>query len=267
MGKTVEKDRILEIRDLSVRYGDTEALQGVSFALSEGDWLSIAGPNGAGKTTIVRAVSGAVPYTGEILFGGRDIRSFKPAERARRVGILAQRSQVGYPFTVAEVVRLGRYAHRTGGWLRTGGEGGAEDEEFVARALEMTGLTGLKDRPVPSLSGGEQQRVFLAQLFAQDPQVLILDEPTSHLDLIFQKQVFALVREWLQRPGRAVISVIHDLSPARAFAAKAVLLKAGRIVAGGTAEEVFSEEHLRDAYDMDVYAWMWQMLEQWTASG
>ena len=166
---------------------------------------------------------------------------------------------MGYSFTVREVVGLGRYAYRKG--LLGGTD--EEKEDMVDQALAMTGLTRLQDQSVLALSGGELQRTFLAQLFAQDPQVLILDEPTNHLDLIYQKQIFALIRDWLKEKGRAVISVVHDLSLARAYGSRALLLRSGKVIAAGEIRDVFAQEALREAYSMDVYAWMRQMLQQW----
>ena len=127
----------------------------------------------------------------------------------------------------------------------------------------MTGVAPLVNQSVLTLSGGELQRTFLAQLFAQNPQILILDEPTNHLDLIYQKQVFELIQNWLRQGNRAVISVVHDLSLARAYGTHAMLLNQSLPVAYGTIEEVFSSEKLNQAYRMDVRAWMQEMLGQW----
>ena len=165
---------------------------------------------------------------------------------------------MGYAFTVREVVRLGRYAYR-----RDRGKD-PEGETRIQRALELTGMDALADKSVLHLSGGELQRVFLAQLFAQNPRVLILDEPTNHLDLIYQKQVFELVSEWRREPGRAVISVVHDLSLARAYGTQALLLYEKHALAQGSMDHVFDPACLNAAYGMDVAAWMRTMLSQWT---
>ena len=250
---------LLEIRDLSVQYGALVIVNKVSLTLREGEWLMLAGPNGAGKSTIVNAIAQAAPYAGEILFQGKDIRRYRPDEVARNLGILAQTHSVSYSFKVEEVVRLGRYAYSSGLFRNRDDEGTAS----VERALELTGLTELADHSVLELSGGELQRVFLAQLFAQNPRVLILDEPTNHLDLVYQKQIFELISVWLREEGRAVLSVVHDLSLAKAYGTEALLLHKGSVLAQGSTGEVFSREHLAEAYSMDVYAWMRQMLGQW----
>ena len=250
---------LLEIKNLTVRYGDKAIVDDVSFSLNEGDWLMIIGPNGAGKSTVVNAISQAVSYQGEVQLLEKDVRSYRPHELAKLVGVLAQTHTMGYGFTVGSVVRLGRYAYAPG--LFSAGH--AEDEAAVARALSLTGLTQIVDQNVLTLSGGELQRTFLAQLFAQNPRVLLLDEPTNHLDLVYQKQVFALIREWLKTPGRAVASVVHDLSLARAYGNRALLLDGGKMRAYGAIADVFSPEHLDSAYDMNVSAWMRGLLEPW----
>ena len=250
---------MLEVRDLTVRFGERTVVDRVSFSLEEGRWLMLIGPNGAGKSTIVNAVAQSIPYTGEILFRGENVRRYKPTELAKNIGILAQNHSVGYSFTVEEVVRLGRYSYAPGIFSRHSDA----DEESVERAMELTGIKPLMEQSVLTLSGGELQRTFLAQLLAQNPRLLILDEPTNHLDLVYQKQVFALIREWLREPGRAVISVVHDLSLARAYGTDALLLNGGRKVYGGPLDGAFVPETLNSVYSMDVREWMRTLLGQW----
>ena len=252
---------LLAAENLTVRYGSLTIVDNVTFSLDEGDWLMIVGPNGAGKSTVLNAVSQGVLYTGDVRVLGKDVRRYRAHDLAKLLGVLAQSHAMGYGFTVGSVVRLGRYAYAPG--LFSGG--GAEDEEAVACALEETGLTRFADQNVLTLSGGELQRTFLAQLFAQNPRVLLLDEPTNHLDLVYQKQVFELIDAWLKTPGRAVVSVVHELSLARAYGTRALLLDGGKTLAYGAVSEVFSEENLNAAYHMDVSAWMRAMLKQWTA--
>ena len=253
---------LMEVTDLSVRYGALTIVDRVSFSLAEGDWLMLVGPNGAGKSTIVSAISQGAPYTGAVRLMDRDIRKYRAHELAKLLGVLSQTHTMGYGFTVGSVVRLGRYAYAPG--LFSGGTAG--DEAAVARALELTGLTRIADQNVLTLSGGELQRTFLAQLFAQNPRVLLLDEPTNHLDLVYQKQVFELISGWLKTPGRAVVSVVHDLSLARAYGTHALLLDSGKMLSCGLAKDVFNAENLNKAYRMDVPAWMRAMLAQWEES-
>jgi iron complex transport system ATP-binding protein len=250
---------MLEVRDMRVAYGDLVIVDDVSFSVDSGQWLMVVGPNGAGKSTIINAISGGAPYSGYIGCMGKDVKTYKPQDMAKIVGFLAQRFLISYPFTVAEIVRLGRYAHSKG--IFSGGSD--EDEEAIARAIELTGMEPFLNQSALTLSGGELQRTFLAQLFAQDPKLLILDEPTNHLDLVYQKQVFCLIGEWLKTPGRAVVSVVHDLSLARAYGTDVLLLHKGKCVSQGDVRLTLSPENLNQVYSMDVFEWMRTMLGQW----
>ena len=140
---------------------------------------------------------------------------------------------------------------------------GVGGKDQVERALSLTGLTNLRHASVLTLSGGELQRTFLAQVFAQNPQILILDEPANHLDLKYQQHIFSLISDWLKTPGRAVISVVHDLSLARKYGTHAVLMNQGKNISQGKIDEVLTQDNLKTVYDMDVYGWMREMLEQW----
>ena len=244
---------------VTVRYGDHTVVDDFSFRLEEGQWLMLAGPNGAGKTTLIGAIAQSVPYTGLIQWEGRDLKTLKPQELARRIGVLSQKNAVGYAYTVEEVVGLGRYAHKTGFLMGRDPQG----ETQVEQALRLTGLSSLRHANMLTLSGGETQRAFLAQVFAQNPQVLLLDEPANHLDLKYQQHIFSLIREWLQTPGRAVLSVVHDLNLALRYGTHAALMHEGKCVSMGKIRDVFTPDHLRGVYDMDVYAWMREMLSQW----
>lgn len=251
---------MLEVKNMSVKYGDEPIVNDVSFTLQEGQWMILAGPNGAGKSTIVNAVSKLLPYSGEVYLEGENIKNIKTNDFSKRVSVLSQYHYVQYPFTVREVVSLGRYSHSSG-FLKSKKDD--EGEAFIDRALEMTGMKSFENKSVLSLSGGELQRVFLAQIFAQNPKLLILDEPTNHLDLIYQKQIFELITEWLKAPGRGVVSVVHDLSLSKAYGTHAVLLNHGKVVKQGKINDVFTKEILNEVYNVDVYAWMNKMYSQW----
>ena len=250
---------MLNAEHITVRFGDFTAVEDVSFSLSAGEWLMLAGPNGAGKSTLVNALAQTVPYTGRFLLGDRDIRTLRPAALAREIGVLSQRNRVEYAYTVEEIVGLGRYAHEKGFLSHRDGEG----KEAVERALELTGLVHLRRAKALTLSGGELQRVFLAQVFAQDPRILVLDEPANHLDLKYQQHIFDLIAAWRQQEGRAVISVVHDLSLARRYGTGVLLLHRGKCVSHGTMDAVLTPERLRDVYEMDVYGWMRELMKPW----
>lgn len=250
---------VIETKALCKQYGSRMAVDHVELHVPQGCVYGFIGPNGAGKSTIVNAVSRGVPYTGTVLFEGKDVQKTPAHLLARGMGVLAQHHTVGYAFSVEEVVRLGRYAYAPSIFSRRSDE----DERSVAEAMELTGVAHIARQSVLTLSGGELQRVFLAQLFAQNPRLLLLDEPTNHLDLVYQKQIFSLVREWLSKGGRAVVSVVHDLSLARMYGSRGMLLDHGKIAAAGDAADVFAPETLNAVYRMDVADWMRTMLSQW----
>lgn len=263
---------MLCVKDLTVRYGSFTALSGLSFTVDEGEWLMIAGPNGAGKSTALAAIAQSTPYTGEVLINGEDIKKLKPAERARRVGVLSQNNFVGYGFSVEEVVELGLYSRSHDGSRSVAATGREEghyekndisNEERLTQALKLVGMESQRTQSVLTLSGGELQRTFLAQVLVQDPDILLLDEPTNHLDLIYQKQIFKLVSEWLKTPGRAVVSVVHDLSLAKKYGTNALLMDHGALKAQGLASEILNKENLDCVYQMDVYQWMHDLHSVW----
>ena len=250
---------MLKAEHLTVRYGEKTVLQDLSLEVREGEWWVIVGPNGAGKTTLAGALGKNVPCDGTITLEGRDIREISPQEYARKVGVLSQNHSAVYGFTVEEVVSLGRYARHTG-FLR---KGDPEGPEKIEEALSLTGLADMRKGNMLTLSGGEQQRVFLAQVFCQDPEILILDEPANHLDLPFQQELFSLIGKWLETPGRAVITVMHDLSLARKYGSHALLMDRGKCAAQGKASEVLTPEALKNVYGMDVYGWIRDLLNAW----
>ena len=250
---------MLEVNNLSVSYGLSEAVRNICFEVHSCQWLMIAGPNGAGKSTIINAITQAIPYSGMVLYNKKDVKKATPRNIALWLGVLSQSSHVGYPFTVEEVVRLGRYAYSKG--FLSGHD--KADDTAVDIAIASTGLTDMRQRTVTTLSGGELQRTFLAQVFAQNPKILLLDEPANHLDPVYQKQIFELVRDWMDNTKGAVISVVHDLSLAKKYGTHALLLKDGKQYAYGTVAESLTAQKLQSVYSMDISAWMRDLLSVW----
>ncbi len=249
----------LEIQNLNVNIGGKQILTDIDLQLEEGSWLMVAGPNGAGKSTLARTVMQMTRYTGSVLIDGEDASKIRSKQLARKIGILMQNNYPGYDFTAGEVVRLGMYSQQDG-FLKGKKEGA---EEKFEEAVAAAGVGEFLDRPVTTLSGGELQRVFMAQLLTQDPDILILDEPVNHLDLTYQKQFMEITGRWQQEKGRTVISVVHDLSLAKMFGTDAILMNNGSIVASGKNADVFSDENLNKVYGMNVREWMRAELEQW----
>lgn len=249
----------LQAERLTVRLDGRELVKDVSFTLTDGQWLMLCGPNGAGKTTLVRAVSRAIPSEGALWLDGADLRRMKPGALARRIGVLSQHSEAAYAFTVEEVVALGRYAWRGGAM----GRGDPEGPEKVEEALRLTGLADKRRQTMPTLSGGERQRTFLAQVLCQDPSVMILDEPANHLDLRYQRELLELIDRWRREEGRAVISVMHDLSLARRYGTHALLMDGGRAVSVGACREALGWDNLCRVWGEDVCEWMRRTGASW----
>jgi iron complex transport system ATP-binding protein len=237
---------MIELRDVSVRLGETQALRNVSLTVANGEWLALIGPNGAGKTTALRALTGLVPYSGRILLDGHDVRTLSRRDVARRVALVPQIPETPPGLTVSEYVLLGRTPHL--GYF--GGES-AEDRAAARRALDRLELVSLAERMLTSLSGGELQRAVLARALAQDAPILLLDEPTTALDLGRQQQALELV-DGLRETGLTILSTMHDLTLAGQYGDRLVLLDAGSVVAEGTSDDVLSTANVSSYYGANV---------------
>ena len=240
---------MLEVESLTVSYGKRKVLEGVSLSVKPGEILVIIGPNGAGKSTLIRALSGTLPHEhGAVRVDGRDISAFNTSQRARQIAVVPQARNLPAAFTVYQSVLLGRTPYL--GWMGMTGE---RDRQLTQHALESTCCEDLADRGVGELSGGEQQRVLLARALAQNTPVLLLDEPTTHLDLQHQSGLLNLVRDLANRQNLAVLMALHDLNLASIYADRVALLVAGRIRIIGTPAEVLTEEVLTRVYRVPVH--------------
>jgi iron complex transport system ATP-binding protein len=243
----------LEARDLAVRYGDTGlALDGVSCGVSGGRFLAVVGPNGSGKTTLVRALSGLVRLErGEVRVDRIPLIQWTRAALARVLAVVPQGEEVAFPLRVEETVMLGRYA-RLGPFAAPG----AADHAAVADALARCDVAAFAGRTIDSLSGGEWQRVRLARALAQKPRVLVLDEPTTSLDVRHEMELFELVRR-LVDGGLAGLVITHHINLAARFADRMILLSAGRVAAEGPPAEVLRRETLREVFGWPVAVTTW----------
>jgi iron complex transport system ATP-binding protein len=240
---------VLEARGLDVARGETPVLHGVSLELHAGEALAIVGPNAAGKSTLVRALAGLLaPAAGEVRLEGRPLRAWPRDQVARRLALVASEDEGPDLLTVADRVALGRYPHR--GPLRPYTPA---DREAIARALASAGIEALSCRPLGRLSAGERQLAALARGLAQEPRVLLLDEPAAHLDVGHQLQLFRVLDE-VRATGVAVLAVVHDLQRAAAWASRVVLLAGGRVAAAGAAAAVIGSEATARAFGVSVRA-------------
>ena len=237
----------LELRDIGVDLAGREVVRGVSCSLVDGGWLGVLGPNGAGKSTLLRAIAGLVQHRGQVLIDGRDTAGFRRRDLAVRVALVAQKPTVPDGCTVLDYVMLGRTPH-----LAYFGSVGARDRDVVAEVLAWLDLADVALRQVASLSGGEAQRVFVARALAQEPSILLLDEPTTSLDVGRQQDVLELIGSLRRDRGVTVVAALHDLSLAGQFADRLLLLHEGNQVAEGRPNEVLTERVVREFFGASV---------------
>ena len=234
---------LLEARQVCYGVDELEILSGVSLAVDAGDFVGLIGPNGAGKTTLLRLMVGVLtPASGEILLEGDPLARIRSRDRARKVAYLGQESPAGFPYPVLDILLMGRYPFL--GRFEREGEG---DVERARRALAYVGLEGFENRYFHELSGGERQLVLFAKVLVQDTRVLVLDEPTSNLDIKHQDLFFSMARE-LAREKRAVVAAVHSINVASQYCTRLVLLDRGGVAAEGPAEEVLRPEVLERVY-------------------
>lgn len=250
---------MLKVQNLSVVIEGANIVQDISFEIASNEIFAVAGPNGAGKTMLIKAIMQIVPHGGKVFFNGRDISKQPSRQIAKQIGVLSQRHHTAFDYTVRQVVTLGRYCHLGGLFSSLT----SIDEAAIDHAMALTGVGPLSHRSILTLSGGELQRVFLAQLFAQDPQIIILDEPTNHLDLQYQIEIFELVKHWVLQGNRAVMAVVHDLNYVYAYAGRSLLMKEGLAYALGIIPDVMTPDNLKAVYNIDVHDWMRRLTAHW----
>jgi len=242
-----EGNTVLQVDNLSFAYEKALVLKNIAFSVRRGDFMALIGPNGSGKTTLLKTILGAlVPSEGEIWLDGKALSSYPPKERAKKMAYVSQQPLAGFPLTVREMVSLGRYPHEE----RFHPE--AEEGRVVEEALRLTDAQPLSGRKFTALSGGEKQKVLIARALAQTPYLLLLDEPTVHLDLYFQVQILNSLKTLCSEGKSTVVAVLHDLNLVSLFADKVLLLKSGEPVAFGKVDEVMSVERTRDAFGVEV---------------
>ncbi|HEY3063806.1 MAG TPA: ABC transporter ATP-binding protein [Chloroflexota bacterium] len=240
---------VLRVENLGVCLGGATILEGVTLRIAAGEVLGLVGPNGSGKTTLLRAIGALVPSTGAVWLSGAEVERMSPREIALKAARVAQSNTIdpALALSVDEVVLAGRAPHVS----RFRWEG-RRDHAAAQRAMQRTATGDLAERLVAELSGGERQRVFVARALAQEPQLLLLDEPTANLDLGHQLRMLSLVRSLTSQDGLSAIAAIHDLELAARFCDRLVLLHEGRIVADGPAASVLRPVVLADVYGVNV---------------
>lgn len=234
----------IEARHVTAGYGPHDILHDISLKLLPGEFVVLIGPNGSGKSTLLRVLSGVLaPRRGEVILDGQPIARMRAREITRKIAFVPQTEPTLFEFTVREVVLMGRHAHLRGLTRET-----QEDYAAAMRAMAATDTLHLADRPITALSGGEHHRVLIARALAQCAPILLLDEPTAHLDLTHQADVLAIARRLADREGVSVLAALHDLNLASEYCDRMLLLSAGRVAAEGAPEEVLKAETLAEVY-------------------
>ncbi|WP_426983456.1 ATP-binding cassette domain-containing protein [Bacillus cabrialesii] len=241
----------MKTEGLSGGYGDSELINNVSLTVEKGEFLGILGPNGSGKTTLLHLLTGTLPAKeGGVYLAGKSLTDYKPKELAQIMAVLPQKTDQAFTFTVKETVAFGRYPFQTG-LFRQQTE---KDEAIIQEAMEQTGVAAFAQKSIRELSGGEQQRVYMAQALAQQPQIIFLDEPTNFLDLAYQKELLDLIKRLTRENGLAAVSVFHDLNTASLYCDELLFMKNGTAGPKQKPEYAVTEHHIKAVYDTDVTA-------------
>lgn len=237
-----------KLDNISFAYDKQPILKDISLSIESGDFIGICGPNGSGKSTLLKILAGLLdPLKGEILFDEKKLGNIARNEYAKLVAYVPQESEFAFPFTVSEVVLTGRSPY-----LGTWGFEKQEDTDIAIDAMKSMDVLQFADRTVHELSGGEKQRVIIARALAQQTQAILLDEPTSFLDIKHQKEIFSILQKLNSEKNQTVIAVIHDLNAAARYCNKIILLKSGSLHAYDDVAKVVIPETIKDVYDVDI---------------
>src|SRR5437763_13421847 len=241
---------MLEAQNISIKYGERTAVDGVSLRAEPGRVISILGPNGAGKSTLLRALNGTIaPSRGEVLLDEKPLTSYARRVMARRIAVVAQEADLRFPVTVFEFVLGGRYA-----WASASAWGWESERDIAIAqtAIVKTELSGFEARLMNELSGGERQRAVLARALVTEAKIFLLDEPTANLDLAHQATMLRLVRRRCDDREAAAVVITHDVNLAAEFADRVILLKKGQVIATGAPRDVFKPELLSRVFDLEI---------------
>lgn len=238
----------LQIKDLEFGYGKGLVIKGIDFNVEKGKFISIIGPNGSGKSTLLKTLNNIYnPSKGNIVLEDKDIKTYKKRDLAKKIALVPQDTNIDYDFTVEDIVMMGRHPYKN----RFEKEN-SNDYKIVEESLKMTNTLKLRKRPITEISGGERQRVIIAKALAQNPSTILLDEPTSNLDINHQIDILSLLRFLNNKKNTTVILVIHDINLAARYSDEIILLHDGKILGKGKPEEVITRDNIEMAYGMKV---------------
>ncbi len=238
----------IEVKNLKFSYRESLVLKGLSFNIKKGEFVSIIGPNGSGKSTLLKTLNNLYkPNSGDILIEGKNVEDYSKRDLAKIVGFVPQDTTIDYEFTVEDIIMMGRHPYK--------GRFQKEDKidyKIVNDVMEMTNTLKFKDSLITEISGGERQRVIIAKALAQNPSIILLDEPTSHLDINHQIELLNLLRTLNKEKGTTIVLVIHDINLAARFSDDIILLNEGEIIGIGNPEDVITAKNIEKAYNLDV---------------
>jgi len=237
----------IHARDLSFAYKDRGVLHAISLAVERGEMVGILGPNGSGKTTLLKIFSAVLRGQGEVKLNGENIETYGKRKLSRLFAVVQQETRVNFPYTAAEIVLMGRASYHSPFALE-----GEKDLEVARSSMDLTDSLSLSDRYLHELSGGEKQRVMIARALAQEPEILLLDEPSAFLDLKHQVQVFELLRRLNRERGMTIVAALHDLNLAALFFPRLAMLRDGKIYRDGSPQEVLTEKTIDEVYGIRV---------------
>ena len=240
---------MIEVNSISFRYHEDWVLQDVSFRVEKGEFVGVIGPNGSGKTTLLKILYRLLsPQKGEILFELVSMKKMDRTDIAKRIAVVAQETHLLFPFSVLETVLMGRSPYL--GHLMFESE---RDLEIAKRVMDSTNILSFSERPMDELSGGERKRIFIARALAQEPEVMLLDEPTANLDIHHQIDFLDLILTLNRERGLTIVMASHDMNIASEFCDRLILLQGGRIYKMGTPEEVITKENIESVYGCEVW--------------
>jgi len=237
----------IHTRDLSFAYKDRAVLHAISLSVANGEMLGILGPNGSGKTTLLKILSAVLRGQGEVKLNGKNIDAYGRPALSRLFAVVQQETRVNFPYTAAEIVLMGRASYHSAFALE-----GKRDLEVARASMELTDSLSLANRYLHELSGGEKQRVMIARALAQEPEILLLDEPSAFLDLKHQVQVFELLRRLNRERGLTIVAALHDLNLAALYFPRLIMLREGIIYRDGPPSEVLTEKTIEEVYGVRV---------------
>ena len=250
---------MIEVKNIYCGYDNKKIIKDLSFNVNNGENLCIVGPNGCGKSTLLKSIANIIEYEGSVKIDNKEVSSFSRIDLAKKVALMSQTSQIYFPYTVYDTVSLGRYAYSKGAFSKLS----LTDKRIIVDSMKKVGIYELKDKLITELSGGQLQRVFLAKIFAQDPDIILLDEPTNHLDFKNQIDLLENLNEWVKTNNKIVIGVLHDLNLVQYFADKVLMIQSGKVVSYGRPEDVLKGEILNDIYGMDIKEFMVNISQKW----